>query len=165
MDAFAIPILLFGAGLAWLLVELIKGSIDDPIPRRAGIWWAVTCPVAGLLLGVGLTPLGIIVGTVSMLALGSLGYWFLSTAPLGDDGDDADDRVAPDPGPSDDVALQPFAGWPKTERRTDWAIFDRARSDWEHGQPTVPLPPAPARTPEVAPEPAPAGPAGVPARA
>lgn len=138
MDAFAVPLAIFTAALVWLLVEMIRGSIDDPYPRRAGVTWAVTCPIAGLLFGIGLAPLAMIVGVVSMLALGSLGYWFLATEP--DDTDDgADEHVEPDPEPSDDLYAE-LPDWakrveqepePEPKSEIDWDAFDRARADWE----------------------------------
>ena len=129
MDAFALPLVLFTAGLAWLLAEMIKGSIEDPYALRAGLTWAVTCPIAGLLFGVGLAPIAFVVGTVSMLALGSLAYWFLGTES-DDTDDDAEEPVEPDPGPSDDLVLeQPKPAEP--EPGIDWDEFDRLRSDWE----------------------------------
>ena len=144
MDAFAIPFVIFAAALGWLLVELIRGSIHDPYPRRAGVTWAITCPLAGLLFGVGLAPLGFIAGAVSMLALGSLAYWFLGT-----ESDDTDDEpeaaVEPDPGPSDDEALE-IPAWalraeekpePKPKSDIDWDAFDRLREEWEKA---IPLP-------------------------
>ena len=133
MDAFVLPLVVFTGALGWLLVAIIRGSFDDPYPLRAGITWAVTCPAAGLLFGAGLAPLAFVVGTVSMLALGSLGYWFLATESDNDTGFDAEEPVEPDPGPSDDMVLE----IPKWARRAeqdsgvDWAAFDHARSGWE----------------------------------
>jgi hypothetical protein len=66
---------------------------------------------------------------VSVLALGSLGYWFLAIEP-DDTDDDAEEPVEPDPGPSDDNVVE----LPKSadsELALDWAAFDRARADWE----------------------------------
>ncbi len=138
MDAFAIPLVLFTAGLVWLLVEMIRGSFDDPYPRRAGVTWAVTCPTAGLLFGIGLAPLALVVGTVSMLALGSLAYWFLATEP-DDSEDEAEEPVEPDPEPSDDLEVE-LPAWarrvepepePKPKSDIDWDAFDRLREEWE----------------------------------
>ena len=136
MDAFALPLVLFTAGLAWLLAEMIKGSIEDPYALRAGLTWAVTCPVAGLLFGVGLAPIAFVVGTVSMLALGSLAYWFLGTES-DDTDDDAEEHVEPDPGPSDDDVVE-LPAWamraePKAEPKSDidWDAFERLREEWE----------------------------------
>ena len=136
MDGFAIPLVIFAAGLMCLLVAIIRGSIDDPYPRRAGVTWAVTCPAAGLLFGVGLAPLALIVGVVSMLALGSLAYWFLATE-ADDTDDDAQEPVEPDPQPSDDEVLE-IPAWalraePKPEPKSDidWDAFDRLREEWE----------------------------------
>jgi hypothetical protein len=150
MDAFVIPLVMFTGGLIWLLVEIIKGSFDDPYPLRAGITWAVTCPTAGLLLGVGLAPLGLIAGAVSVLALGSLGYWFLATEADDDTEDDAA-QVEPDPGPSDDSFVE-LPAWalraeekkpePEPKSDVDWDAFDRQRREWEKEIPR------PATTPE-----------------
>ena len=136
MDAFAVPLVLFTAGLIWLLVEIIRGSFEDPYPLRAGVTWAVTCPLAGLLFGVGLAPLALVAGTVSVLALGSLGYWFLATEP-DDTEEQADEPVEPDPSPSDDEVIE-IPAWaqraePKPEPKSDidWDAFDRLREDWE----------------------------------
>ncbi len=136
MDAFSIPLVVFAAGLTWLLVAIIRGSFEDPYPLRAGVTWAVTCPIAGLLFGVGLAPLALIVGVVSVLALGSLAYWFLATEP-DDTEDDAPEPVEPDPQPSDDDALE-LPAWalraePKPEPKSDidWDAFDRLREEWE----------------------------------
>src|SRR3712207_4743216 len=105
MSAFALPLVIFTGGLIWLLVSIIRGSFEDPYPLRAGVTWDVTCPIAGLLFGSGVAPLAFVVGTVSMLALGSLGYWFLVTEP--DDADDTkEEPVARDPGPSDDAVIE-----------------------------------------------------------
>ena len=136
MDAFALPLVMFTAGLAWLLVEIIRGSFEDPYPLRAGITWAVTCPTAGLLFGIGLAPLAIVVGTVSMLALGSLAYWFLATES-DDTQDDSETPVEPDPGPSDDEVIE-IPAWarraepqPEPKSEFDWDAFDRLREEWE----------------------------------
>lgn len=136
MDAFAVPLLLFAAGLTWLLVEIIRGSFEDPYPLRAGVTWAATCPAAGVLFGVGLAPLALVVGTVSMLALGSLGYWFLATEP-DDTEDETEETIEPDPGPSDDNVVE-IPAWalraePKPEPKSeiDWDAFDRLREEWE----------------------------------
>jgi len=138
MDAFALPLVLFTAGLTWLLISLIR-SFDDPYPLRAGMTWAITCPIAGLLFGVGLAPLAFVVGTVSMFALGSLAYWFLGTES-DDTDDDAQAPVEPDPGPSDDEAIE-IPAWalraeepkPKPEPKSDvdWNDFDHLRREWE----------------------------------
>jgi hypothetical protein len=132
MDAFAIPLVVFTAFMASLLVAVIRGSIRDPIGRRAGVTWAVTCPVAGLLYGIGVAPLGVVSALVSTLALGSLAYWFAMTEP--DDSDDSDEEteepVEPDPGPSDDLVLElPRKAEPELD--IDWGAFDRVRADWE----------------------------------
>lgn len=138
MDAFAVPLAVFAVCLVWLLVEMLRG-FEDPYPLRAGTTWAVTCPLAGLLFGVGLAPLALIVGTVSVLALGSLAYWFLGTES-DDADDDAQEPVAPDPQPSDDDAIE-LPAWarrpePESEPGIDWDAFDRARTDWEKELPT-----------------------------
>jgi hypothetical protein len=136
MDGFVLPLVLFTAGLGWLLVEIIKGSFDEPYPRRAGLTWAVTCPAAGLLFGAGLTPIALVVGTVSLLALGSLAYWFLATES-DDTEDEADEPIEPDPSPSDDEALE-IPAWarrvepePEPKSDVDWETFDRLRKEWE----------------------------------
>ncbi len=136
MDAFAIPLILFALALTWLLVELIRGSFEDPYPLRAGVTWAVTCPLAGLLFGVGLAPIALVVGVVSMLALGSLAYWFLATE-ADDTDDDAEQPVEPDPGPSDDEVIE-IPAWalraepvPEPKSDIDWDAFDRLREEWE----------------------------------
>jgi len=106
MDGFAMPLAVFTAFMVWLLVEVIRGSIDDSVPRRAGVTWAVTCPVAGLLFGIGLAPFAIVFGVVSTLALGSLAYWFLAAEESGED-DPPVEPVAPDPIPGDDTGPDP----------------------------------------------------------
>ncbi|MFP5363793.1 MAG: hypothetical protein ACLGI5_13805 [Thermoleophilia bacterium] len=142
MDGFAIPLVLFAAGLTWLLLAIIRGSFDDPYPLRAGVTWAVTCPAAGLLFGIGAAPLALVVGAVSMLALGSLGYWFLATE-ADDTDDDAEHALEPDPGPSDDDAIE-IPAWarraepePEPKSEIDWDAFDRLREEWEK---EIPLP-------------------------
>jgi hypothetical protein len=137
MDAFAIPLVLFTAGLIWLLVAIIRGSFEDAYPLRAGVTWATTCPTAGLLFGIGLAPIATVLGVVSMLALGSLGYWFLATEP--DDDDPASEFVEPDPIPSDDEPFE-IPAWarrveqepePEPKGDIDWDLFDRLREGWE----------------------------------
>jgi len=135
MDAFDVPLVLFTAGLTWLLVELMR-SFDDPYPLRAGVIWAVTCPATGLLCAVGLAPIALVLGTVSMLALGALAYWFLATES-DDADDDAQEHVEPDPGPSDDEVID-IPAWalraePKLEPKgdIDWDLFDRLREEWD----------------------------------
>jgi len=135
MDAFVLPLVVFTGALGWLLVEVIRGSFEDPYPLRAGVTWAITCPTAGLLFVVGLASFAFVVGTVSVLALGSLGYWFLGTEAEHDPGDDAEEPVEPDPGPSDDTALE-IPQWaqrvvPEPEPGIDWDAFDRMREQWE----------------------------------
>lgn len=144
MGAFALPLVLFTAGLTWLLVEIIRGSFEDPYPLRAGLTWAVNCPASGLLFGIGLVPIAAVLGVVSMLALGSLGYWFLATE-ADDTDDDAEETVEPDPGPSDDEVVE-IPAWalraePKPEPKSDidWDAFDRLREEWEK-EITIPVP-------------------------
>jgi hypothetical protein len=155
MDAFAIPLVFFTAGMAWLLVEIIRGSFADPYPRRAGVTWAITCPVAGLLFGIGLAPIALIFGAVSVLALGSLGYWFLATEADDSDGDAEEEPVEPEPGPDNEVELPDWAKrvedpeWasPKTSG-IDWDAFDRARREWERELTPKPVTPEPERAPQ-----------------
>jgi hypothetical protein len=154
MDAFAIPFVVFTAGLIWLLVEVIRGSFEDPYPRRAGVTWAVTCPLAGLCFGVGLAPLALILGTVSILALGSLGYWFLATEADDSDGDAEEEPVEPDSGPTNEVEIPDWAkrvddpDWAKPKSGTDWDAFDRARIEWEKEFTPKPVTPEPERVPQ-----------------
>ncbi len=157
MDAFAIPLVFFTAGMAWLLVEIIRGSFEDPYPRRAGVIWAITCPGAGLLFGIGLAPIALIVGAVSILALGSLGYWFLATESDDSDGDVDEEPVEPDAGPDNEVEIPDWAkrvetyDWEKPKSNgpeIDWDAFDRARREWEREITPKPATPEPARTPE-----------------
>jgi hypothetical protein len=129
MDAFALPLVAFTVFMVGVLVAMFWGVFDDPVPQRAAITWAVTCPVAGLLCASGLAPLGFVTAAVSALALGSLGYWFLATES-DDTDDDAEEPAEPDPGPSDDNVLElPTSAEP--EFGTDWDAFDRARAEWE----------------------------------
>lgn len=154
MDGFAIPLIVFTALLVLLLVEIIRGSFEDPIPRRAGVVWAITCPVSGMLFGIGLAPIAIIVGVVSLLALGSLGWWFLATEPDDSEGD-ADESFDPDPGPSDDMQIEipdwaqrAEYAWEKPKSEIDWDAFDRARTDWEREFTPKPATPEPERVPQ-----------------
>lgn len=157
MDGFAIPLVVFSAFMVWLLVELIRGSFEDAVPRRAGVTWAITCPLAGLFFGVGLAPLAVICGCVSMLALGSLAYWFIGTE-ADEPEDDSAEEVDPDPGPSDDEALE-IPKWAlraeENESGIDWDAFDRARIDWETE--VTPHEPAPEHAPQCEPEKVPVG--------
>ena len=151
MDAFAIPFVVFTAGMAWLLVEVIRGSFEDPYPRRAGVTWAVTCPTAGLCFGIGLVPAALVLGTVSALALGSLGYWFLATEADDSDGDAEQEPVEPEPGPDNEVEIPDWAKrvedpeWAKPKSDIDWDAFDRARTDWEREFTPKPVTPEPER--------------------
>jgi hypothetical protein len=146
MDAFAVPLALFTAALVWLLVEIIRGSIDDPYPLRAGLTWAVTCPAAGLLFGIGLAPIAVVFATVSALALGSLCYWFMATEADDSDGE-ADAAADPDPGPTDDLAVElpgwavrpEVDAWAQPRSDVDWDAFDRLREEWER-EFTIPAP-------------------------
>ena len=156
MDAFALPLVFFTAGMVWLLVEIIRGSFEDPYPLRAGITWAVTCPTAGLCFGVGLGPAALILGTVSLLALGSLGYWFMVTEADDSDGDVDEEPVEPEPGPDNEVEIPDWAkrvetyDWekPKGKPLVDWDAFDRARKQWEREITPKPVTPEPERTPQ-----------------
>ena len=143
MDTFSLPLVVFSLSLAGLLVAMFWGAFDDETPQRAAVTWAVTCPLSGLLFGVGLAPLAIISGVVSVLALGTLAWWFL--APAADDtDDDAEEPVEPDPGPSDDIVVEvPRQAEPELDPAIDWDEFDRVRADWER----TPLP-EPERLPE-----------------
>lgn len=153
MDAFAVPLVIFTAGMVWLLVEIIRGSFEDPHPLRAGTTWAVTCPTAGLCIGIGLGAAALILGAVSMLALGSLGYWFLATQADDADGDAEEEPVEPDPGPADEVEIPDWAkrvaqpDYENRDRGIDWDAFDRARRDWEKFTPK-PVTPEPERAPQ-----------------
>jgi hypothetical protein len=156
MDAFAIPLVIFTAGMVWLLVEVIRGSFEDPYPLRAGVTWAVTCPVAGLCFGIGLGPAALIFGTVSVLALGSLGYWFLATEADDSDGDTEEEPVEPELGPDNEVEIPDWAKrvedpeWakPKSKPGIDWDAFDRAREEWEREITPKPVTPEPERAPQ-----------------
>jgi len=156
MDAFAIPFVVFTAGMIWLLVEIIRGSFEDPYPLRAGITWAVTCPIAGLFFGLGLAPIAMIFGVVSMLALGSLGYWFWATEADDSDGDSEEDPVEPEPGPDNEIEIpdwakavpQPDYDARDRDRGIDWDAFDRARQDWEKEFTPKPVTPEPERAPQ-----------------
>ncbi len=156
MDAFAIPFVAFTAGIMWLLVEVIRGSFEDPYPRRAGVTWAVTCPIAGLCFGIGLAPAALIFGAVSVLALGSLGYWFWATEADDSDGDAEEEPVEPEPGPDNEVEIPDWAqrvdeyDWekPKPESDIDWDAFDRARREWEREVTPKPVTPQPERVPQ-----------------
>jgi hypothetical protein len=82
----------------------------------------------------------LVTGFVSVLALGSLAYWFL--APASDDTDDDAEEIAePDPGPSDDALPEPPTD-DEPELVIDWDAFEGARAAWE-------------REPEPEPEPLP----------
>ena len=130
MNGFAVPLAAFTAMNIALLVAMFWGAWDDPAPQRAAMTWAVTCPLSGLFFGIGMAPLALITGAVSMLALGSLAYWYL--APASDDGDDeAEEPVEPEPGPSDDIVLEPPRDDDEPHHTIDWDEFDRARTDWE----------------------------------
>ena len=100
---FVMLLAVFTVFMVWLLVEVIRGSITDAIPLRAGVTWAITCPVAGLLFGMGLAPFALVFGVVSVLALGSLAYWFLATEPIDDDDEPPVEPVEPDPSPWDGI--------------------------------------------------------------
>jgi len=132
MDASTAGIAVFALFLGWLLVEIIRGSIDDPVARRAGVTWAVSLPVAGVLYGAGFAPLALIGGVVSVLALGSLAAWFLLPSEPGDSEDPPEEPIEPDPSPSDgiepEVVDEPEA---EDDLVIDWDEFDRLRQEWE----------------------------------
>jgi hypothetical protein len=138
MDAFSLPLVAFTAFMVAVLVAMFWDAFDDDTPQRASVTWAVTCPLAGLLFGVGLTPLGIITGVVSALALGTLAWWFL--APANDDtDDDTDEPVEPDPGPSDDIVVElPREAEIDLDPAIDWDEFDRVRADWDRERDPLP---------------------------
>jgi hypothetical protein len=128
MGPFVIPLALFLAPLAWLLIELMRDL--DPVPRKAGIAWVVSMLLAVLLIGAGLRPLAILFGAVSVLALASLAVWFTSAAEPGEpEGErraplQPEPEPEPDSGPDDDGVFDP-------ELLIDWDAFDRARAEWE----------------------------------
>jgi hypothetical protein len=129
MNGFALPLAAFTALNIALLVAMFWGAWDDVRPQRAAMTWAVTCPLAGLLFGIGMAPPALVAGAVSMLALGVLAHWYL--APASDDGDDdIEETVEPDPGPTDDIVLEPPRDL-DPDNTIDWDEFDRARADWE----------------------------------
>jgi hypothetical protein len=141
MSAFSLPLVVFTGFMIALLLAVFWGAFDDDTPQRAAMTWAVTCPLSGLLFGVGLAPLAIITGVVSVLALGSLAYWFL--APASDDtDDDAEEVVDPDPGPSDDAVLDPPTDDEPDapDSGPDWDEFDRLRVEWEREREPLPGP-------------------------
>ena len=132
MGPFVIPLALFLAPLAWLLIELMRDL--DPVPRKAGITWVVSMLSAVLLIGAGLRPLAILFGAVSVLALASLAVWFTTTAKPGEPEGERRVPVQPQPepepetGPDDDVVSDP-------ELQIDWDAFDRARDSWRPREP------------------------------
>ena len=139
MDAFAIPLVVFTAGMAWLLVEIIRGVLRGPVsPPRRGHLGRSRARSPGCCFGIGLAPLALIFGAVSVLALGSLGYWFLATEADDSDGDAEEEPVEPEPGPDNEVEIPDWAKRvettterPKPKSDIDWDAFDRARTDWE----------------------------------
>ncbi|HUR87399.1 MAG TPA: hypothetical protein VMY78_18870 [Solirubrobacteraceae bacterium] len=140
MDAFSLSLVVFTAMMVALLVAIFWGAFDDPLPQKASSTWAVTCPLGGLLYGLGIAPLAVIFAAVSVLALGSLAYWFMVTEP--DDGEDeAEEPVQPDPGPSDELVIEvPQQPAVQAHAGIDWDEFDRARADWEQEPVREPLP-------------------------
>jgi hypothetical protein len=126
MGPFVIPLALFLAPLAWLLIELMRDL--DPVPRKAGITWVVSMLFAVLLMGAGVRPLAMLFGAVSVLALGSLAVWFTTADEPGEPEGERRAPVQPEPepdtGPDDDVVFDP-------ELQIDWDAFDRARAEWE----------------------------------
>jgi hypothetical protein len=138
MDATSLSVVGFSLCLGGLLVAMFWGAFDDETPQRASLTWAITFPLSGMLAVIGLAPLAAITGAVSVLALGTLGWWFL--APAGDDtDDDAQAPVEPDPGPSDDLVLEaPRADVVELDPTIDWDEFDRLRADWEREREPLP---------------------------
>jgi hypothetical protein len=138
MDAFSLPLVAFTGFMVALLVAVFWDAFDDETPQKASVTWAITCPLSGLLFGVGLAPLAAITGVVSVLALGTLAWWFL--APANDDtDDDAEEPVEPDPGPSDDIVVEvPRHAEIALDPAIDWAAFDRLRTDWEREREPLP---------------------------
>ncbi len=125
MATFALPLVLFTAFLVVLFVNIFREEFEDPIPLRASITWAVSCPLAGMLFGIGLGPLAVVSGVISVLALGSLAYWFLVIES--DDGEQmVEEPVEPDPSSGD--ALVPEV---PAEPGFDWGAFDGVRAGWE----------------------------------
>ena len=138
MNGFALPLAGFTAFNIALLVAMFWGAWDDVRPQRAAMTWAVTCPLAGMLFGIGLALPALVAGAVSMLALGVLAHWYL--APASDDGDDdADEPVEPEPGPSDDIVLEPPRD-DEPDDTIDWDEFDRLRADWDRERDPLPEP-------------------------
>jgi hypothetical protein len=138
MDAVSLSVAGFSVFLAGLLVAMFWGAFDDGTPQRASLTWAVLFPLSGLLAVIGLAPLAAITGVVSVLALGTLAWWFL--APAGDDTDDeAGATVEPDPGPSDDIVVEaPRVDEVQLDPVIDWDEFDRLRSEWEREREPLP---------------------------
>jgi hypothetical protein len=127
MNGFALPLAAFTVINISLLVAMFWHAWDDDIPERAAMTWAVTCPLAGLFFGIGLAPLALVLGAVSVLALCSLAYWYLAS-PSDDGGEEAEEPVQPGPGPTDDVE-PPRDDDP--DHTIDWDQFDRERAGWE----------------------------------
>jgi hypothetical protein len=138
MNGFALPLAGFTAMNVALLVAMFWRAWDDVRPERAALTWAVTCPLAGMFFGIGMPLPALVAGAVSVLALGVLAHWYL--APASDDGDDgAEEPVEPEPGPSDDIVLEP----PRDDGpddTIDWDEFDRLRAGWDRERDPLPEP-------------------------
>ena len=126
MGLFVIPLALFLAPLAWLLVELMRDL--EPGPRRAGITWVVSCMCAIVLGGLGVRSLAILFGVVSVLALGSLAVWFTTAQEPGDAEGEPIAAAEPEPEPEPDTGPDDDSD---PELVIDWEAFDRARAEWE----------------------------------
>ena len=135
MNGFALPLAGFTAMNIALLVAMFWGAWDDARPERAAITWAVTCPLAGMFFGVGLALPALFTGAVSMVALGVLAHWYLAPADDGDDDTEAPDE--PEPGPSDDIVLEPPRD-DEPDDTIDWDEFDRLRADWDRERDPLP---------------------------
>jgi len=113
--------------LCWLFVQ--RTLRVDPVARRAGVTWAVSCLGAGLAFRTGLAPLGLLLTAVCM---GSIFVWLRRRGGGDDPGDDGRDEPVepgPDPGPHHGLVLPAELGV------LDHDAFDRARAEWERRVP------------------------------